>query len=299
MEFSLVEATKNYLTREGRIRGHSSCHFWPSEASVVTTDEDGKPITYGGCLRATYFRCTGQPQAPHSAKTQRIFRLGKIVEEMLIEDWKCMGIFEASNIRFQNPEYNLSGELDAVLRDPEGRLLGVECKSYYGYNAGKQIMGNRSQQPFPKWNQLLQTIVYTKEFLGKIEYFKMFYEERGNGNEQEFDVRVVPSEDDDSAIVHRVYVNDDLLNFTVEDIYERFLILKEYIIEGVPPERDYELKYSNEKIEDLYSKKKISKSAYEKFKKVKKANGAVTYNERERPGDWMCQYCNFKDLCWK
>jgi CRISPR/Cas system-associated exonuclease Cas4 (RecB family) len=300
MAYDLVKATEEFLCRP-RVRGHSDCHFYPSEASVALVDEFGDHVVYGGCLRASYFRCSGEEGIPHNARSQGIFELGKSVEEMLVDDWKRMGIFVSHGIRFQNPEYNLSGELDVILKDPEtGIQFGVEVKSFYGYYASVEIFGNKSTVGKPKMNNLLQTLVYAWEFKKDLDHFKLFYEDRGDGRKRSFDVRIVPEELEDSTIVHYPKVDNTIIkSFTIEDMYGRYQQLCNHMLQGTPPDKDFELYYTNERIEKDHSNGKISDSKFNKFKKVSKRDGSVRYIERDRPGDWQCSYCKFKDLCWK
>lgn len=299
MTFDLVKATEEHLCRP-RIRGHSDCHLYPSEASATITDEFGDQVIYGGCARASFMRCMGEEGTPHTARSQGIFELGKSVENMLVNDWKEMGIYVASSIRFQNSEYNISGEVDAIIRDPEtGMLLGAEIKSYYGYYAGTEIMGNKSKVGRPKWGHLLQTLVYANEFKSTLDHFKLFYEERGDGTKKCFDVRIVASELEDGTVVHYPKVDNEIIkSFTIEDIYEKFSKLNNHIMQGQIPDRDFELYYTTERIEKDYANGKISKSKFEKFKRVYK-NGTVKYVDAHRPGDWNCNYCSYKSLCYE
>ena len=298
MSFDLVKATEEHLCRP-QIRGHKHYHLYPSEASVVITDEFGDKVVYGGCLRASYMRCTGIEGEPFTARSYGIFELGNAVENMLVNDWKEMGIYEANSVRFQNEEYNLSGELDAVLRDPEtGLLFGTEIKSFYGYYAATEIFGNKSKVGKPKWNNLLQTLVYVNEFKNTLDHFKLFYEDRGDGAKKSFDVRIVANELEDGTIVHYPKVDNKVIkSFTIEDIYKRFSQLNTAILEGQIPEREFELFYTNERIEKDHDNGKISDSKFKKFKKVYK-NGTTKYVEKDRPGDWQCSYCRYKDLCY-
>lgn len=287
MSYDLVQSTEEFMTRT-RFRGDTGMHFYPSEGSVKVVDASGNEEVLGNCLRASYFRCIGERSAPHSVRTQFIFALGKHVEDMLVEIWKKMGIFEAQGVRFYNPEFNVSGELDVVLRNPStDTLFGVEVKSFYGYYAGVEIMGNKSKSGRPKWSQLLQTLIYAKEFEGQLDHFKMWYQERGDGQHRSFDVRAVPTERDGQIIYLPEVDNEILTDFTVTDVYNRYLELGSHLTAQSIPDREFEIEYDDQRIEDDFACKKLSKSKYDKFKK-----------KGERPGDWQCSYCNFKSMCW-
>lgn len=128
MKYDLIAATDQFMVRP-QFRLHGPVHFYPSEASVKWTDSNGLPRVSGSCLRKNYLRLTGEaPGRPFDAYTQWIFSLGKAVEEILVEQWKQMGIWVANNVKFYDRERNISGEVDVVLRDPvNDEVFIVEC----------------------------------------------------------------------------------------------------------------------------------------------------------------------------
>ena len=71
-------------------------HAYPSEASCVV---NGKVI--GGCMRASYYRCTGVEKTndPGTAGQWR-FKLGNAVEATLVDTWKQAGIYVANHTKF-------------------------------------------------------------------------------------------------------------------------------------------------------------------------------------------------------
>ncbi|RLF68145.1 MAG: hypothetical protein DRN26_00305 [Thermoplasmata archaeon] len=289
MSFDLVRATREFRCR-GKFRGHAPHSFYPSEASVVIQDENGQKKVLGGCIRAAYFRCTSQDRRKRDDRSQTIAELGKAAEDMLVEDWKRMGIFVDRAVRFENRDFNIRGEIDVVLREPDtGTLFGVECKSIYGYRADAEVFGNSRRIGRPKVNHLLQTLVYTSEFMSRLAYFKMYYIDRGDGQEGQFDISVQTTEEDGKTVKVGLIDGEEIKLFTVDDIYGRFTELKQYLDKNITPAPDYELYYSDGKIEFLHQTGEISKSKYEKFRKK---------GESERPGDWQCRYCNYKDICW-
>lgn len=296
MTFDLLEATKEFITRP-RLTMPSVPHMRPTEASVKYI-KDGQTVIDGTCLRAIYWRYTGIPGAPSSLHLEMTGRLGKACELMMIDIWTKMGIVEDAHLKFQSARYNLSGELDTVLRDPETHeRFGAEIKSIYGYYAGKEVFGNESQAGKPKPKHLLQTLVYCTELKHTLSYFAIPYIERGDGELGMFKVRTVPCEEN-GTIVYRGMVDDVLItDYTIEDIYSRYEQVLEAIYKRELPPREFQYKYDDETVDRKFEEGEISKSAYEAFKKVLK-NGTVRINESKRPKSWQCSYCGWRKICY-
>lgn len=296
MSYDLVQSTDAHMTRS-RFFLPRGTHFYPSEASVKWTDAHGIERCDGKCLRAAWYRLTGKGEyvAP-DAGSEWIFALGKAVEEILVEQWKQMGIWIDNNIRFYDKAHNLSGELDAVLRDPtSGELFGVEVKSFYGYQGKKQIMGNKSQAGAPKTAQMLQCLLYVyfcKRLFDEgvlpyeITHFKLVYYARDSSARRSFDLSI----QDINGMLRPTVDNVVDYRFTIQDILNRYLQMAEYMKNGEnPPPRDYEKAYSIEKVEKLNALGEISKTAYEKWVKSPAKNPI---------GDWQCAYCPYQKFCY-
>jgi hypothetical protein len=224
----------------------------------------------------------------YTASTEYIFELGRASEKLLIEIWKQMGVWVADHFRFQDTAYALSGELDVVLREPNNTIYGVEVKSFYGYQAKADITGRRGMAGKPKDNHLLQTIVYAYEFRQYLDHFKMFYIGRDNAARASFKVQIVPDMPDGANVILRPCLDGKpIMEYTVQDILERYKQAALFISSKTPPPRDYELVYSDEKNEKLFASKQMSKSKYEKWQKGKAS-----------PGDWECSYCPYKTMCY-
>src|SRR5574343_391124 len=113
-QYDLFKATDDFLVRPKFLTQREK-RFYPSEASVQVTDEFGDKVTHGGCLRASYFRLSGEFEGtPHDARSEYIFAQGKMIEEWLIGKWKEMGVWVDNNVKFIDTEHNISGELDAI-----------------------------------------------------------------------------------------------------------------------------------------------------------------------------------------
>jgi CRISPR/Cas system-associated exonuclease Cas4 (RecB family) len=197
-----------------------------------------------------------------------------------------MGLWVANNVEFYWPEYNIKGELDVLIREPgdPNIIIPLEIKSCYGYNASKEIMGNKSQQGRPKTSQMLQAATYLYYFRDQIPYVKMIYYARDSADRTEFDLTLVNEGENKTRIAVNGAVDS---RFYIENILSRYKQLAQYVqIQQTPP-ADYEYEYSEEKIEKLYSVGEIGKTKYEAWKKGK-----------EHPGSWQCRYCGFCHICW-
>jgi CRISPR/Cas system-associated exonuclease Cas4 (RecB family) len=281
--YSLIRHLEEHITRH-RISGFHEPHLYPSEASVKIINPDGKEEVLGTCLRQAYLRFTGQASEAPNARSEFIFKMGDMVESVLIEQLKQMGVWVGDDVEFYNKEYNLKGKLDVICKNPNGELYGVEIKSFYGYYAQKQIIGNKSSLGRPKDSQLLQTIVYANEFKNQLNHFRMLYLERGNAARNEFIVSVRPVNG-----IDRVVLNGEIeQRFTIADIYNRYKLLDDYIQRKEVPPSEFKLYYDDDEMEYHYKKGDVSKTDYDKFKR----------NNNNRMGNWQCSYCPYKKYCW-
>ena len=80
-------------------------------------------------------------------------------------------------------------------------------------------------------------------------------------------------------------------SFSMNDVFGRYEKLQEHLDNKSTPTNDYELMYSDAKIEDYFAKGKIAKTKYEKWQKGR-------LGKHEVIGDWMCSYCRFSQHCW-
>jgi hypothetical protein len=251
-------------------------------------DQHGIERVSGTCLRQSWYRLSGQFQSSGTSPySEWIFALGKAVEEILVEQWKQMGIWVANNVKFYDKERNISGEVDVVLAEPDGTLYGVEAKSFYGYMATRDLLGNKKIQGRPKTSQLLQTLVYVDlcKRLGIIEYFKMVYYARDSAGRTEFDIGLLQDGE------HLRPTVDDVIDyrFTMEDIYDRYAELAEYVEKKEPPPQDFEKTWDHDKVKLRRDVGDVSKSAFEKWQR---SPGKYPI------GDWQCRYCNYAGECW-
>jgi hypothetical protein len=294
-EFKLLEATEKHMSNKIRLPVLKEEFFYPTEASVeLEPEHPGEKNIIGTCMRAAYFRYSGAFQGdPSSDYLNWTAMSGKAWEEKLIETWKEMGLFVGNNIKFRSKEHHISGELDAVIYDPEnpGDMLLIECKTYYGYDATKELKGffNRKTKfsipGKPKDAHLLQILIYLHLHEHIFSKGKLIYIDRTCKDNVEFNISLVKEGDNTYPVINGVVSR----RFSMEQIYERYAKLKEFVDAKKLPPRDYDLNFSTEKIEREFAAGNISKTKYEEWQKKKTT----------RIMDWNCSYCRYRTECEK
>ena len=278
--FDLIAATNLHMTR-ARFPSTREVHYYPSSASAVV---DGK--VYGTCLRNSwYYLQKDIPRTPTQPSAQWAAKLGLLVEDLLLDNWKEMGIWVADHVKWYDKERNVSGELDAIIIDPDGNQLVVEVKTFWGYYATKEICGNTRQQGKPKREHLMQTSLYLDHFRSHgLPNAKLMYYARDSANRAEFDVTLV----DENGLTYPVINGVVDRTLSMQDIYARYQELDEHLKNKIEPARDYVLEYDDATLQNMWDSKELSKTRYDAWQK-----------KGERPGDWNCGYCKYKNHCWK
>jgi hypothetical protein len=310
--FLLIEAEDKFITSSVDL-GIKRQGLYPSEASVKYLI-DGREVCRGTCIRAAYYRALKyEPTNPGSPGLMSKANIGKWDEQGIIDRWKKMGIWIDNNIKFFDSELVVSGELDAVIKEPNtNRLIGYEIKTYYGNYANQVICGSKGRRlkdgtfserqqrktGRPKPEQFLQAVYYSHFYvttLKKLDEYRMYYLERGDGHRVEFLVgtekqnngthqcwyQQIPGPYWTTFDPERVYEP-----YTIEMIHNRYKTLLKYLREKELPPRDYTDRYTPDYIEWAYKNKEISMTDYEDWKKNK-----------TKLGDWNCSYCSFQKQC--
>ncbi len=295
--FNLIEAEDEFLLNKLDLR-ISRPGLYPSEASVAY-EVNGRKIVLGKCLREAWYRSMGIDGGCVTPKLAMTGRLGKAAERDTIDRWKSMGIWGQNNVKFFNRHYYLSGELDAVIRAPDGELILQEIKTFYGYYAQREVLGSK-RPPIPgkpKTNQFLQTVLYHWEYKDQIDDHRMYYLERGDGTRVSFRVGTIPNENG----THSCYWEQlpckywnffsegkKICPYTIEDIHQRYTDLANYLKQKVLPPKDYEKIWSDDKVIDMKKEGHVSESAYKKWQKNKK---------KDPIGNWECNWCKYSVQC--
>ena len=279
----MLENLIDSVIRRERLEEKRPVHLWAHDASVESPDG-----VVGTCARAVYYRLKGYPNSNEkgSALATRIW-LGNMLADAYEKVFMRAGILEGREVRTYYPEGRVSGSMDFVIR-LDGELVGVELKAYYGSAAKAQIEGLRGP-PSPRVDDLLQVFVYLLAEADRIKLFKLLYQNMAEGKRVIFDVALTSDEDpalmfgmEDGTLKRVDYIRRSSL-------LRRMNYVLDHFYKDIKPKRDYELYYSDAKIEELFKEGKLSKTKYNAFKKNPGKN---------RPGDFYCSYCRYKNTCW-
>jgi hypothetical protein len=233
-------------------------------------------------MRAAYYNCVGvQEEEDISVKTNLIFKIGDYTEEMILDILKEDNLLDDSQKKFFDEKYEISGRLDGVF-NYNGRKIGLEIKSIGGNNnwINNQIWGSRWNEPSPKWQNLFQTLVYCYAFRDEIDEFILLYIRRDTCEIKEFLISIQPK---DGKIYPCIDGKIDE-RFSIDDILERYKILREFVDKEELPPREFMKTYNAKDISTYVKLGVLSKNQGEKFK--------------EEPfGDFECRFCGYSEMC--
>jgi hypothetical protein len=225
--------------------------MWPSEASAVRIDKSMFPI-FGTCMRKCLYRMIGWTKSVETdASGPWKWILGRAVEEKLTDLAQFQSekagiehIYVANGVRLFIRDFYLPVEIDLIVKDPKtNRGWVVECKSYSGYYAEKEI----EKESKPKVENLIQTCIYlieTKTGALLKELIKSSLAEREaldakskfHRNRCEANLEMVEALDDGPLGCKLVYINRGTLERTEFDIE----IMEDYdgfhypVVNGIP-----------------------------------------------------------------
>ena len=306
--FNLLSAIKNNLEapnpiKSGRIFAHT-----PSSAMCYSA-LDNSPV--GTCIRSAYMGVKSFPASnPMGIYVRMTTEAGKLWENWLVNQYKELGIYVSHSVKLYDETNNMSGEIDIVHMNPLTDEVEItECKQYNGSNYFAQmgIVGSKNQRPTPKESHLLQCFDYLmmcRNTGQNIKFSNLMYLDRSCGSfYNNFQFRISLFETASKQISPLVEYFDSEGNvqsyvdtrITEKGIVEKNKMLDTFLENDLLPPRDYELSYSNEKVELLYKSKQISATKYNKWKEDPVKN---------KIGDWNCTYCPYgPDLkgfstCW-
>lgn len=347
--WSVADHLTNHLGRP-KMGDEKHPTLWPSEASAVVTNQWGEQEVLGKCRRATFFRFAianynfskdyahlkplvqelQRTEIPVEGYLRWIWQAGSLHEENLVNLAKASGIYITEQTRVYLPGYNMSGLLDFIAINPTNYKYSiVEIKSVYGFG-GNVVLGTPYERKkkilaTPRDSNLMQIALYDWHYAGprdEFEHSRLLYGDRGTGRDAEYGVRTETQPDGTIKIfywgisphntpeVESPITVDSILN-------DGYKYVTDHLLAGMIPPRDFEMRWSEEKLEILRqrdahlpkSKQKLTKKDREQLEKIaaKREENLVREKEGKKPlkdlkpvekGDWACGYCSFRAACF-
>lgn len=244
---------------------------------------------------------------------QWVWRAGELYEEHMINLAKESGVFIATQVPVFMPSLPLSGKLDLITINPVTHKYSIaEVKSVYGhggnYTLGTPGARNKGELGTPRESNLMQIALYDWWFASKddaYEYSRLIYGARDTGRYAEYGIYTKDNESKETEIYYFGIAPNvtppTKSPITINNILTQFKYVDDCLKSSTIPDRDYQLVYSQEKIQELYETKQLGKTDTERYEKYQKYLSGES-KRKIKPvtkGDWNCDRCNFKNICYK
>lgn len=292
-----------------------SVTFHPSSASIVVPAQEGGNKVIGSCLRESYYRMTeimtSNTTVPDYIVSANIGdKLHDYLNEVINDHGFIMGLQKIdSEHSFLDEDLNLSGRSDLIVWDHfNNEMVGIEIKSVGEFKSGKVI-----ERPDPV--HVMQCMLYLDhyrttipELMHRPTKWYIWYISRSEGWSTKGKKHLSPLQMlwdfyitlDDNGIpsIHTSSGNERWEHFSVEKIKDRYRQLRNNLDNGILPDRDFQIEYSEEKIVGLYKTDQLTRKTDKE--KVEKwlAKGAKEGKLGISMGDFECSFCAWKDHCW-
>lgn len=272
--FSVMNHLTQWLMRP-RLGDDKPPSFWPSSAAAI--GKDGS--IHGGCRRKIFLQYLKYVYQYSKKSDGRynfwnhlidelekslikdskymhwIWEQGNLFEKHIIDLIKESGLFVGEQIQVYIPEYNVSGKIDSIAFNAEtGKYIITEIKSIYGAN-GEKVLGSLWERKNgiagePRDYNLMQIAIYQWHYATEdFDYGQLIYGDRGHGKYTVFQVDV----DKKSGEIRYRCIDPGETNwvtvpYTIFDILNNYKFLQECVDSGKIPARDFQLKYSDQKL---------------------------------------------------
>lgn len=326
--WTFIEHITNYLSRP-RLGDKKPPTLWPSEASAIIKNEYGEDVVVGKCRRASFFRYLvdsynftdkysfyeplvtnlHRNYIPPDSYMQWIWKQGELYEEYCVELAKESGVYIATQTQIYIPQLNVSGKIDLVALNPDtGKYSSVEFKSVYGFN-GNVVLGTPGDRRkgilgTPRDSNLMQIGLYQWWYADQDDQFeegRLVYGSRDTGRYAEYKISI--KEDSPKHIIYQgaspAETEPVISPITIESISEQYQSTQLNLDAGIIPPRDFDLVYSEEKIDTLYQRSLLNKADTERYEKRMKQieDGKKPILPVEK-SDWHCSLCSWKKICY-
>jgi hypothetical protein len=328
--WSFLDHCTHYLTRP-RFGDSKHPTLWPSEAAATIINDYDEEENVGKCKRAIFFRYMQanyefypkysfykllyeqikQKTIKPDKYTRWLWIQGDLYEEYLIQLSKESGVFISGQVPVYIKDYNVSGKADILVVNPETHKLSLlEAKSVYSHNAtdviGKPSERRQGKIGTPRNSHLMQIGLYhwwSASNNPRFENSRLAYGDRGSGTYAEY--YIYTDKKDHKTHIYYGGISPNVSEpirskITIDSVLGQYKYVDQCLQTGEIPGRDYDLVYSQPKIDKLYNRGQLNKSETERYDKRKE----YLEGKRKRAiqpivkGDWQCNYCKFKDICY-
>lgn len=332
--WSFISHITNYLARP-RLGDQKAPTQWPSEASYSSTNEHNEEAIVGKCRRSAFFRLLldnynfspkydvykhlvediNSRKLPTDTYMRWIWKQGELYEDYCVQMAKESGVFIAGQTAVYVPALNVSGKIDLVVINPiTEKYQIVEVKSVYGFGANV-VLGTPGQRKKgllgePRESHLMQLGIYQWWYANAREEFGpglLTYGARDTGRFAEYEVTVEEVEVD-GVVKNYIFYQGNSPNstpkvnsgITIEGMGNQYREIAKSVDSGLPPKRDFELLYSEERLNELHERGELSKKDSEQLVKRKQqiSEGKTRLVKPVEKGDWQCRLCNYRNVCY-
>lgn len=275
----------------------------PSSASVKYRNSHDEVVTAGKCLRQQYYQQTGVPEEGQTdfGMTMKQ-RAGDVWSDYFAERIKEAGFWMGDEVRFYNEQLNLSGRVDAIVRDENSNeKIGVEFKTVGMFTKKGKITHAPSAPLAPGEDHVMQCMLYLYHWIPEgINKWSLVYICRDSFEVGEHVIRLEVGEDG----FHYPVISNDMgvtewKHLRLEDIIARWQQLELALKDEEVPDRDYDIQYSNEQIKAMYDTSRLNKTTKAKVDRFVKREGWDTESPVVEMGDWRCRFCAYAVHCHK
>ena len=333
--WSFISHITDYLSRP-RLGDQKEPTQWPSEATALSVNQHGEKVVLGKCRRAAFFRLLLDSFA-YSEKyniyqkfveklkqetievepyLRWIWSQGELYEEHCLNLAKSAGVYISDQTPVYVSKHNVSGKIDIIVINPStGKFNIVEIKSVYGYG-GNAVLGTPAERKRgllgkPRESHLMQIGMYQWHFANRRDEFEeglLVYGSRDTGRTAEYKITVEELENKEGEKRNFIFYQGNHPNITekvnsgisIENVISNYNYIAKCLDSGEIPERDFEAKYSEEKLQKLYDRGELSKKDSEQFikRKTQLAEGKSRVVKEVVKGDWQCSYCSYRTVCY-
>lgn len=269
-----------------------------SPSSQICYSAKFPDVQLGSCIRQLWFDKNSYEKSNHNDVSPHVKIAGVIgndLEDWMITQLKQLGLYSEDQIPAIDSANFVKGFVDVSIVNPlTGNIELNEIKTYDGGSFfGSMVYGTLNSKPQPKIKHLLQAYRYLMIHKDSVDAINLLYLDRscsGWFKNKQFRVTLLTVDSEVYPQIEVIWKNGELCTYVETSITSNAIITSEqllmsYLKSGEIPPKDFIEVYTSDEIETKFFQEKISKTAYDKYKK-----GTAT-----SLGDHQCTYCPYSE----